>query len=165
MIKAKEKYIQAYFQKFSDHGCSVDHTHKWSKVIRASGRQGKIFTANYTVLGLKGKVCINCTTFTKSNFELEELLRLYTISRINAGAPVLKRFETNNIAGDGSLWDWNFPELNHGVTPYQPPHANLPQARLNTDSYTYVTSKTQANGVLLAIISTLPNDRQKNTMV
>ena len=58
-----------------------------------------------------------------------------------------------------------FPELNHGVTLYQPPHANLSQARLNKDSYMYVTSKTQANEVLLAIISTLPNDRRKIAIV
>ena len=56
LISAKEKYMQAYFQTCLDNGVYVDHTQKWGKVIRLSGRKGKVFTANYTVLGLKGKL-------------------------------------------------------------------------------------------------------------
>ena len=59
LISAKEKYMQSYFQTCLDNGVSVDKTHKWGKVIRASGRKGKFFTENYTVLGQKGKVCVN----------------------------------------------------------------------------------------------------------
>ena len=56
LTSAKEKYMQAYFQTCLDNGVYVDHTQKWGKVIRLSGRKGKVFTANYTVLGLKGKL-------------------------------------------------------------------------------------------------------------
>ena len=55
LISAKEKYMQTYFQTCLENVVSVDHTHKWGKVIRASGRKGKVFTAKYTVLGLKDK--------------------------------------------------------------------------------------------------------------
>ena len=46
LIEVKEKCIKSYFQTCSDIGCSADHTQKWSKVIRASGQQGKLFTMN-----------------------------------------------------------------------------------------------------------------------
>ena len=49
-IMACEKYYQASFQMHCDDGAAADHSHKLGKVVRAQGRQGRVFTASYTVM-------------------------------------------------------------------------------------------------------------------
>ena len=110
----------------------MDHTHKWGKIITASNRRGKVFTANYTVMSLMGKVCVNRNTYTKSNFELEDILGLYKASRENAGVGKLLRFETDNIQVDGALWERHFNELTNNVTPYVERNKNLPRASMDS---------------------------------
>ena len=97
-----------------------------------------MFTANYTVMRLMGKVCVNRNTYTKSNFELEEILGMYKTSRENAGVGKLLCFETDNIQGDGALWERHFNELTENVVPYLENDKNLPVASIASKHITYI---------------------------
>ena len=71
----------------------------------------------------------------------------------------MMRFETDNIAGDGALWEHHFPDFCSGVTPYQGPDSKLPHGRISAGTLTYITSKIQAEEVSLAIIGVLINKK------
>ena len=58
-MELHEPYLQASFQVRYDEGNTADHTHKYAKVIKASGRKGRVFTASYTVASLNGLVNMN----------------------------------------------------------------------------------------------------------
>jgi hypothetical protein len=57
-------------------------------------------------------------TFTKSHSELFLLFQQYKEARLNAGQPLLKCFETNNVQGDQRFMENHFLELKDGVVPY-----------------------------------------------
>jgi hypothetical protein len=115
-MESHESYFQASFQLRYDEGNTADHTHKYANVIKASGRKGHIFTASYTIASLLGFINVARLVFTKSMYELARVMSDYKQSRNNANATPLKRFESDNLHGDGGLW-MNFfkDELSQGV--------------------------------------------------
>jgi hypothetical protein len=90
-----EAHHQASFQTHYDKGNTADHTHKYAKVIKASGRKGRVFTASYTMASLLGFVNICCLVFTKTMFELENIMTGYKKARLNARPPPLNIFESD----------------------------------------------------------------------
>eukprot|EP00978_Attheya_sp_CCMP212_P038274 scaffold188116_cov35-Attheya_sp.AAC.1 len=130
-MKAKENYMQNSFQLQSDAALFTDHTHKFPKAIRASGRPGKIFSAGYTGVGLEGAINFERLTFTKSNAELKQFIGEYKEGRDNADAGRLRMHGSDNLAGDGSLFtnpNTFGDDLNQNVVPFQPPSPNCVRA-------------------------------------
>ena len=62
-----EPCMQKSFQFCHDNGASRDHTHKCSKLIKATNRNRNVFTASCATMNLIEKVTISHLTFTKSN--------------------------------------------------------------------------------------------------
>ena len=67
--------MQKSFQFNHDKGVSSDHTHKYSNLIKATDRNGKLFTASYNSLSLLGKIITSHITFTKANVEIEPIIK------------------------------------------------------------------------------------------
>lgn len=133
---AYEPYFQASFQLESDEGIFTDHTHKFGKGIRASGRAGKVFTASYTGGGLAGAINFSVLTYTKANAELLPFMGLYRIARGNAGAGPLKTHASDHLAGDGHLMTHpsTFKEdLEQGVSRWRPANPNCVQVSVSED--------------------------------
>ena len=63
-MEIKEKYMQTSFQMHYESGAAGDHTFKLEQLISAHGRQGKVFTASYTVLSNLGHITSNRPTYT-----------------------------------------------------------------------------------------------------
>lgn len=74
-MKVHEKYMQSFFQTCVDEAATADHSHKYSNKITVSGKGGAVFTATYTTMSLGGLVSMSRLTYTKSNLELEPLVR------------------------------------------------------------------------------------------
>jgi hypothetical protein len=53
--------------------------------------------------------------------------------------PKLKRYETDDVAGDRGLMHSKFPELDEGTVPYQP-NCDLPTATVKQDNVCYITT-------------------------
>jgi 3'-5' exonuclease len=145
-----EPYLQASFQLRYDKGNTADHTHKYAKVIKASGRKGHVFTASYTVASLLGLVNLCRLVFTKTVYELEKIMVGYKKARLNARAPPLCRFESDNLNGDRGLWLRHFKtDLTRNVI--EPPLASvmdsslLAYAEIDEKAYTVITNRAQAN--------------------
>lgn len=67
---------------------------------------------------------MNCTTYTKSNAEIEPVVLKYHEVRKNAGVETLDRFESDGCA-DSTVWEKEFAEdLCWGVIPYNAPLAD-----------------------------------------
>lgn len=117
-METHEKYLQASFQTRWDEGNLADHTHKYSKVVQAPGRKGRVFAASYTIAALIGFINVSRLVFTKTMFELQKIMHGYKLARGNANAPCLGRFESDNLNGDGGLWIKHFEEgLMENVSP------------------------------------------------
>jgi hypothetical protein len=120
-VKTKEPRLQASFQTCCDEGAVADHTHKYSRRIHLSGREGKPFEASYSVMAMKGKMNKSRMTSGKSNDEVEPIVKEYREVRLKAGFPELKSF-----CGDGgpdrAVWKKGFKELKTGIKPYTPTH-------------------------------------------
>ena len=114
-MQRNESFIQARFQLNHNKGASGNHTHKYAKLMNAHGRNGKFFSATYTFLSQLGFVISCRPTYTKSNDEIRPILLGLKKNCENSGVGKLKRYETDNINGDGKLWKEIFPELNEGV--------------------------------------------------
>jgi hypothetical protein len=147
-MEPHESYHQASFQMRYDEGNTADHTHKYAKVIKASGRKGHVFSASYTVASLTWFINVSRLVFTKTMFELEKLMMGYKDARENVNAPPLRHFESDNLNGDGGLWMKHFKkDLMEIVTPplVCVMDGNLPYAKIADDSYAYITNSAQAN--------------------
>ena len=70
-----EPYMQRSFQHSYNKGAAGDHTHKFSKLIKATRRSGNIFTVSYTTMSLLGKITTSHLTFTKANTEIEPIIK------------------------------------------------------------------------------------------
>ena len=155
-MRILEPYIQTSFQVAVDDGASGDHTFKYASGIKAPGKSpGQIFYASYTVTSLQGLININRLTYTKSNAEIDPVIKLYRDVRLNVGQEKLKRYESDG-GMDKSLWTKYFPELNEDVRPYVPEAADgLIQAIINETEYIELTSVTEANHWALLAINSL----------
>ena len=153
-VTAQENYVQQSFQLHHDHSYAGDHAHKFSKQITSSNRADKLFTASYTVTSMLGQVVSSRLTFTKSNEELDPVLKGLATICSNMGVSDLKRYETDNAAGDGNLWARHFPELKKNV--HQSIQLNDTRyATINDDNYIYITNKNATNTWALSVISAL----------
>ena len=140
-------YHQTSFHNESDEGAIADHTFQYAATVKqAAGREGKIFGASYTVASLLGSVVRNNPTFTKSNAELDPIVRDYRASRDKSGVGPLKIFTSDNIDGDGGVWEKHFSDqINQGVSPLVSlTDSSLPLATIPQDQVTYIESKTAA---------------------
>lgn len=152
-VQKKEGYMQSSFQLNHDHGYAGDHTHKYSKQIASTNRADKIFTASYTIVGMLGKVVSSRLTFTKSNDELNPILSGLSGIRGSMGLPSVKRYETDNAAGDGGLWTKHFPELKNNVVPPILPDQSLGYATIKNEDFLYITSSISLSNWCMSIIT------------
>ena len=90
-----------------------------------------------------GKVASSRLTFTKSNEELNPILVGLTKLRSNMGLPEVKRYETDNAAGDRILWKKHFLELRKDVVEYVPLNLNLGFAYIDDKDYKIINSYVQ----------------------
>ena len=68
--------MQKSFQFNHDKGASGNHTHKYSKLIKAVDRSVIFFfTAYHTTLSSLSKIKTSFLTFTKVNFEIEPIMK------------------------------------------------------------------------------------------
>jgi hypothetical protein len=58
-----EDYTQKSFQMGCDKGVSTDHSFRFAKTIMNAIGSGKLFTASYTIVSLKGMINSNCLAF------------------------------------------------------------------------------------------------------
>lgn len=144
-MKTHEPHMQTSFQMVPDEGIAMDHTHKFSNSIYVTGRTGRVFTASLTGTGLGGEINWSRMTFTKSHAELELLFQQLKEVRLNAGQMLLKRFETDNLAGDRALLEKHFPELKDGVVPCETGPDGCMKATISSEMYVYIKSCSGAN--------------------
>jgi hypothetical protein len=143
-MRSREEYLQNSFQYCSDEGASADHSHKFSKKLTC-GKRG-IFDATYSIMSLSGQVSSLRLTFGKSNDEIEPVLEDLKKTRLNVGVPLLKRFETDNVKGDGGLWCKVFPELKQGLSIVPKPSTFTEKKILiKDDSINYMDTLSAAN--------------------
>lgn len=140
-MNSLEPYLQNSFQMHPDESEAPDHSHKVANIISASGKKGKLFFASYDTISLRGFCNFNRMTHTKSNDEIEPLIRLYRDVRKNANAGPLKRVE-----GDGGkdrlLWPKIFPELKQSIESFQrEKNKGMPVASLKRDSYIVINKR------------------------
>ena len=81
-MSAHEPHMQKYFQFGYNDGASGYHTHKYSKLLKATNRNGNLFPASYATLILLGKIKTSHLTFTKSNAEIEPMIEKIKLIRI-----------------------------------------------------------------------------------
>ncbi len=78
-------------------------------------------------------------------------MQQYKESRINAGVPKLKHYETDNVQADQAMMEAVFPELNDDVTPFQP-NVIFPVSSIDDEKIIYITTIQGANDYAKAII-------------
>jgi len=141
-MRTRSSYHQTSFQFCNDEGAAADHSHKFSKKVTCGKRL--LFNASYSIMSLSGQVSSLRLTFGKSNDEIEPVLNDLKKARINVGVSLLKRFETDNLKGDGGLWNRIFPELKEGIsTP--PSSVDDRKASVSETSIDYIDSISAAN--------------------
>ena len=102
-MRVHKPYMQKSFQPNHDKGVSGDYTDKYSKLMKAADRSGKIFAVSYITLSLLGKITTSHLAFTKANFEIEPTMKNIKETREIANAGTLLRYETDNVNGDALL--------------------------------------------------------------
>ena len=157
-IKQKEAHMQSSFQLRHDHGHAGDHTQKCSKQITSSNRPDKLHAASYTIVSMLGKVSSSRLTFTKSNDELSPMLHGLSSIRQNMGIPELKRYETDNAAGDGNLWKSHFPELEKDVIEPAFADKSLGCASISDNDFIYMSILSALNNWCMSIITDINKD-------
>jgi hypothetical protein len=88
-MSINERYLQEFHQMLPNEGGQADHTFKFASMISASVRRGKAFHASYDFIGLNGFCNFNRVTHTKSNEEIDPLIKQYRQVRLNAGVAEL----------------------------------------------------------------------------
>jgi len=136
----------------NDEGAAADHSHKFSKKISCGKRL--VFNASYSILSLSGQVSSLRLTFGKSNDEIEPVLRDLKKTRLNIGVPLLKRFETDNLNGDGGIWHRVFPELLTGISR---PASKIDgtEASIDEKNIDYIDSIAASNIWALSMVETI----------
>jgi hypothetical protein len=128
-----------------DERVSADHSFRFAKMIMNAIGSGKLFTASYTIVSLKGMINANRLCHTKSNDEIDPMIIKCREVRVNAGEPKLKRYDGDG-SSDRSLWVKHYPELQEGVTPYNPPKVDgLVRATIAENKFSVFTTQAQAN--------------------
>jgi hypothetical protein len=104
------------------------------------------------VKSLSGLITINRTCFTKYNAELKPIVQELKVVRQNLGVEKLKIFTTDNLNGDGGLWQKSFPELKEGVVPYAPPdNDGYACTTIDECDYKYITNVDDTNNFALSL--------------
>jgi hypothetical protein len=152
-MKVTEPYMQASFQMSIDEGLAMDHTHKFSNSIYVSGCSGRVFTASITGTGLGGEINWSRMTYTKSLSECQLLFQEYKEARLNAGVPLLKRFETDNVKSDRRFIEHHFPELKEGVVPNDKGPDGCMKATILEEQYVFINTCAAANNWAGSIIN------------
>jgi hypothetical protein len=107
-MNVQEPYAQAYFEVHPDDGAAGDDSHKFSNKIfvHTNGRCSvQPFTASFTLMNGRGTLALSRMKFTKSHDEMRPILEGLKKSRENAGAPPLKKYETDNVKADKRLFE------------------------------------------------------------
>jgi hypothetical protein len=152
-MKVTEPYMQASFQMSIDEGLAMDHTHKFSNSIYVSGRSGRVFTASITGTGLGGEINWSRMMYTKSLSECQLLFQEYKEARLNAGVPLLKQFETDNVKSDRRFIEHHFPELKEGVVPNDKGPDGCMKATILEEQYVFINTCAAANNWAGSIIN------------
>jgi hypothetical protein len=92
--------------------------------------------------------------FTKAKTEISCMIDEWREAQINAGVPKLKRYQTDDVAGDRGLMHSTFPELDEGTVPYQP-NRDVPTATIKQDNLCYITTVDGANNYIKGAIDIL----------
>ena len=71
------------------------------------------------------------------------------------GLPEVKRYESDNAAGDRNLWKKHFPELRKDVAEYILPNSNLGFACIDDKDYIYISSMNALNNWYMSVISSI----------
>lgn len=148
---AYEPHIQKCFQFGHDYRISGDHTHKYSKLVKAANHNGNAFTASRITLSLLDKITISHLTFTKSNFEIERI-------RIATKAGDLQRCETDNINEDAVPQENYFPTLTQGtikVLKKSNSASSLPNATMTDNEYSYFRERNALDGWCIVVSNKL----------
>ena len=136
-----EPYMQKSFQLCHCNGTSGDHTHKYSKIIKETNRNGNVFTASCATMSLIRKVTTNHLTFAKSNAEIEPTMKNIKSVRTATKPGDLQRYETDNVNGDAILWESYFKTLTQGTVKGHAQNSEgslLPDAVVTETEFTYL---------------------------
>jgi 3'-5' exonuclease len=156
-MELEEPYMQASFQHNYDEGAAGDDTHKYSSKIfvnTTARSRAQPFSASYTLLNKSQTIACSRLKYTKSHDEMKPILQEWKAARQNAGAPKLKKFETDNVASDECMWLSLFPELRDGVVPYDP-NPNVPSLMLSDEDYRFFTTTDAVDNFVLASLDIL----------
>ena len=104
------------FQFGHGNGASRDHAHKYSKLAKANNLIRNVFIVSYATLSLLGKITKSHLTFTKSNAEIEPIIKNIKRIRSIAKSGDLQKHDTENMNGDALLWENYFLTLTQGTT-------------------------------------------------
>jgi hypothetical protein len=85
---------------------------------------------------------------------MKPILQEWKAARKNPGAHKLKKFETDNVASDELMWLSLFPELRHGVVPYDL-NPNVPSLVLSEEDYLFFTTTDAVDNFVLASLDIL----------
>jgi len=152
-MRVTEPYVQTTFQMSIDEGLAMDHTHKFSNSIYVSKRSGQVFTASITGTGLGSEINWSRMTYTKSLSECELLFQQYKEARLNAGVPLLKQFETDNVKSDCRFIEHHFPELKEGVVPNDKGPDGIVKASISEEQYVYIKTLSAADSWAGSIVN------------
>ena len=71
------------------------------------------------------------------------------------GLPEVKRYKTDNAAGDGNLQKMHFPELRKEIVEHALPNSNLGYALINDEDYVCISSINALNNWSLSVMSSV----------
>jgi hypothetical protein len=103
MGDVNEEYMQGSFQRWYDETLAVDDTFKYAnKIFVNICRENRVqpYNCSITIMNGQGKIAMSRLKYTKSHDEMRPLLEELREARANAGAPELKRLETDCPTGD-----------------------------------------------------------------
>jgi hypothetical protein len=152
MGDVNEEYMQGSFQKWYEETLAVDDTFKYAnKIFVNIRRENRVqpYNCSITIMNGQGKVAMSRLKYTKSHDEMRPLLRGLREARENAGAPELKRLETDCPTADKSLYETIFPELKKGVLPYTPASEFAALSFCNNDEYRFFNTSAGVNNYIL----------------
>jgi hypothetical protein len=92
-------------------------------------------------------------TYTKSLSKCQLLFQEYKEARLNAGVPLLKQFETDNVKSDRRFIEHHFPELKEGVVPNNKGPDGCMKATISEEQYVFINTCTAANNWAGSIIN------------
>jgi hypothetical protein len=84
----------------------MDDTFKYHSHVYVGSKdkpKSQPFGATWTATNLNGKCALELFKFTKAKREMDTMMKEWRLARINAGVPLLKRYETDDIDGDRAI--------------------------------------------------------------